>query len=530
MRYVPVESALFVYQPTDVRASSSQKSLRQLVVFDRLTSRTVFGVECDENCDYYLIEEAYDSAFFRDLPPSFVHSIRKSPWVLYSRHPIGAVAGDSEVARWTLGRGFLIVIAFIVSLFVMAFIKGTPRVLLSLSLVSIGMFVCFLSTHVLMRMLVFVVCLATLNLVRRKKEVLGSSDLPDVLSVVVALILMISYCLASLERVLAVPNVASVVGGKAKLIYECGAIPAFFWQSQGCSADMLPWYPPGLSMLVLFLNVLIGSSYSWSVQLLTPAFFVLVAIELLSLTHDKCVRLLMILMLATSTARWVSVGLYSEYVVLLCVMVGLKLLRHQSTRRWGALFLGLASWYKLEGLAFALVAYGWTLRACEGIKKAILEIGLLLMPFCLWLVLLYANGASHLFDVTVTPLSVGLYVQSLEAVAQFVFSDCKIILYLGLAYAMWKLMNGQFHIWAVVLTVLSFFLLFLLSGVVYATDESAVMQWHIETSMPRMFWLWTLVSISYYEMSTSTLTRLPPELTNVRGSKSQNIERASVVS
>ena len=155
------------------------------------------------------------------------------------------------------------------------------------------------------------------------------------------------------------PTGLGVYGGKAKLFFLSGGIPAGFFTNPAYST-MQPAYPPGLTLLTLLSYAVSNSCGEWLTQLI-PVFAA--AVALWGLCHGARAVWAMLWILAAFLDRQVlimSAYYYAEPFVALCIVLGWSRISGNGSDWRGWLLLGAAGLFKNEGLVIACaVSAAW---------------------------------------------------------------------------------------------------------------------------------------------------------------------------
>ena len=389
-RYVSPSQVLWVFQPVAPGCETAHKSLRQILRWGRMLSTTYFVEDLSCAKGGFLLMECSQSGQEWVAENQYPRVVAESgAWRLLAAADARVCDDSSECFADTMMNEFIITIIFILLLAWLYSTRGSVCALsfvLSISLLSFFFALrCFLDFQ-WGRLLLCVCCLVALFLaVKFFPKRNFSMSLAEWALAIAAICVL---ALISLSHYLPTPNFAGNVGGKAKLLYLTGGFTSEFWRGIGASADMNPAYPPACAMLVLCLGVLLGAPCEWSVQLIGTAFFALLGLELTSLVRVKISRFAVLLYMLGPTSILVSGAFYSEPGMVFCILVGLRLLTMRPECVFGGLFLGFASWFKAEGVLFALVAYGlWAITfglSHLSLRRILFYCAVIVAPATLW--------------------------------------------------------------------------------------------------------------------------------------------------
>lgn len=190
--------------------------------------------------------------------------------------------------------------------------------------------------------------------------------------IAIAAALFVFLVFLSLSHPLLVPNGIAVVGGKAKLWLLDAGLPAG-WFSEDSWALLVPAYPPGTATLVLSCFSVSGGCGEWLTQLIgcaTMAFAFLAAVS--SSCHGQTTRIAgtiwLLALFLHPVALKTGTQLYPDSMSTLCIVVGWNLLwvGTERRRRLAWIALGLAGWFKNEGILFAI--FGWIAWMIAGVR------------------------------------------------------------------------------------------------------------------------------------------------------------------
>ena len=181
--------------------------------------------------------------------------------------------------------------------------------------------------------------------------------------IAIAAALFVFLGFLSLSHPLLVPNGLAVVGGKAKLWLLGAGLPVG-WFSDDSWSLLVPAYPPGAATLVLSCFAVCGGCGEWLTQLIgcaAMAFAFLAAVS--SSCRGRTTRIAgtiwLLALFLHPVALKMGTQLYPDSMSTLCIVAGWNLLwiGTERRRRLAWISLGLAGWFKNEGLLFAVLIW-----------------------------------------------------------------------------------------------------------------------------------------------------------------------------
>lgn len=499
-RYVGSSQLLWVFLPEAPNYETVYKSLRQIVRWNRMLSETYFLEDIDCAKGGFLLIERSQCGQNLSIEKKFPYVVAESgPWKLFAAEGAKVCNNCQKGDVNVMAREFTITIVFVLFLIWLFLTRGGTCVLFFVLAVSLVTF--FFALGCILnccwgRTLLCACCLAEALLVvkwfAKKKFSMTVMEWVMVIGIVCVLVLI------SLSHHLSTPNFAGNVGGKAKLLYLTGGFSTEFWRGIGVSEDMNPAYPPAYAMLVLCLSVFMGDPCVWFVQLFGTIFFALLGFELVSLAQTKASRFVVLLYLIGPTSILVSGSFYSEPGMVFCILMGLKLLLMSSECVYGALLLGFASWFKVEGVLFALIAYGLFVfvSGCRrlSLRQNFIYGLIIIVPTVIWwcfinIVDAHFDGFDPLHFKFSRLLSVWAEMVRLQMKYPFEVLG-PLLACLCLAEHL-SLFAWLFY------TMMVFLVASLGFSCVYAFFPMSSMRWMVETNAPRLFWSLGVILLGY---------------------------------
>ena len=494
---LPSEESLYVYQSQMDSLWSVEKSIRQVVSWNRMMSRTEFGNGPDKmEHAHLLIEKSFICELSEEMLSGYAARTENGPWVLLSRRNYD----ENRCSRHIQQKGCFpwgeawCVFLFLGASLAVAVLLGVDTLLLAwfvysfvvFGLLSIGC----VSPVVQQVILISVVSLSVLLLIIRSLRVRRRVGVRVFDVVAVVLLFALVSCFA-LSHFLATPNVAGVVGGKAKWLVLNGGFSPEFWEGKGCAGDMLPAYPPCLSMLIAGVNMMAGTSGIWLEQLIGVFPFVLLYL-LCCEAFPSFVqgRALLLVLLLSRTGRLVFATLYPDGLMLAFLAAGVIRLSKSQNDLLGWFFLGAGGWVKSEGVIFAFLIMLSVLVRDYGRLRLSYVILLLIIPLG-WFSLSRSFGAT-LPDYSLACFSIDNVWRAGINIFRQCWSDVLwlvvvivVCLFYNLGNQDW-LLRVFFDIGWLIVFILVF-------SIVYAFGDSGRMIWHIATSAPRLIWSMSVV-------------------------------------
>ncbi|MBR3921765.1 MAG: hypothetical protein IKJ45_01505 [Kiritimatiellae bacterium] len=164
-------------------------------------------------------------------------------------------------------------------------------------------------------------------------------------------LLFCAYSALALTHTFVSPNGLGTVGGKARVLLLSRGFPFGFFVDP---AYMLyqPAYPPGSALVTLGGYLVSGVCDEWLIQLLNCLLMAILAGFFLSCARDWSMRLLVIAFFASPLTVRLATLFYPEVYVGLCMVVGWGRIRKNPLDWTGWLSMGLAGWFKNEGLVY----------------------------------------------------------------------------------------------------------------------------------------------------------------------------------
>ena len=389
---------LAVYQQDDPQSDSVRKSLRQIIAWHRGVGATYFGHDMNEMCwDAIMVE----SAQVGSMPMKELESYAKvvaTPWTLFCKpdliRPVSCQR-ESGAYRWWTKKEATIVAVFLAASFALAFWRGPDTLLIVWLVMSVVSFACVGLVPVRLWGRVFSLCwFASIALVAGPAVVRRERAHVRIYNGAFGLLLFGVVSILTLSHTTVTPNVASVVGGKAKLFMDSGGFTSEFWRGSNGVDDMIPAYPPGLAMLMVPLRSTCGVTGVWLEQLIGPMAMVVLFFLLGELCSSNCWRgpLLALAMLTSLTALQIFCSMYPEGVMVAFVVAGAVRLSKNPVDILGWLLVGAAGWLKNEGLLFSIaICLLLVLHVKE--RRMLLGVAIAFGLPILWHVLAASRGA-----------------------------------------------------------------------------------------------------------------------------------------
>lgn len=159
------------------------------------------------------------------------------------------------------------------------------------------------------------------------------------------------YAAFALTHTFVAPTGLGTVGGKAKLLFLSKGFPYGFFTEPSFMLYQPP-YPPGGALFLLLGYVISGGCCEWIVQVVNCCLAVLLLGFLLSRSSDWPVRCLVIAFFVSPLTLRLVTLFYPEVLMGLCMLIGWDRVRRHSLD-WGGWFaMGMAGWFKNEGLVY----------------------------------------------------------------------------------------------------------------------------------------------------------------------------------
>lgn len=497
--YVPASQQLFVFEPDSLGLATSRRSLRQVVGWNRMPCGAKFGSVVEESFrGYVLIEKTYAELTESLRSKGFELVASSGPWLLYS--PFGHMVekGQSEKCFVNASIELLALVAFVIMLLVVYRLGGIlccMLLMVALSLLTFLSVVVGCLEYVTTIFLLMFAAVLVVALHSRPIKKMQEWTLIDGCLVLLVAVILFAY---SLSQYLPTPNGASVIGGKAKLITLIGRFPDLFWTEKSDFEDMMPWYPPGLAMIVLAFDKIMDMPLCWALQASGVAIIIIIMREVLRCVTVPICRLAVLAFFLLPVTRQVSASYYSEGFEVLCLMAGMQRLSVNPYSAFGALLAGLAGWFKVEGALFAIVTVAlfapfhisWKdIRFWRSEAFAVL-------PILLWLMFLGVMRCP-MRSVCEMPRAWGGIGESVLCMLKVLLSYDIFPMAIILTFVIFlhsencRVRYKDIGVrWGVIT-----FLLFATLVVIYAISSPVGVAWHVRTSLPRLVWVWALIMI-----------------------------------
>lgn len=276
------------------------------------------------------------------------------------------------------------------------------------------------------------------------------------------------------------PNGLGVYAGKAKLLLRNHGIPEDFW-TDPAYAVYQPSYPPGMTLLALFVFAVFGIATWGPISLVVPLALVLLFLALTHRARDPIVYLTAALYVACPLALRMGAGFYAEPWAALCLVMGLSMVR-RNPRGLGWWVVGSAALFRPEALVLAGVI--WCVACVRHRGEVSVWRGLgAVLPGLTWQVIVFVLGARiYDFDFGALP-NVAHWVSALEFLGRLFTMEAGeigggILLLLGVGF--WR---GKRGAWIV--PTLFLFVCVLLLG--FNVSEDFI--WMVDYTLPRTVWL-----------------------------------------
>ena len=490
-RYVSPSQVLWVFQSVAPGCETAHKSLRQILRWGRMLSETYFVDDLSCAKGGFLLVECSQCGQGWTAENQYPRVVAESgSWRLLAAADVRVCDNGSECFATTMTNEFIVTISFIILLVWLYFTRGGICALsfvLSISLLTfffaLGCLLDFYWGRVLFGVCTLSMVLLTVKFFTKKNFSMSFVEWALAIAIICVLALI------SLSHYLPTPNFAGNVGGKAKLLYLTGGFTSEFWRGIGASADMNPAYPPAWAMIVLCLNVFLGAPCEWSVQLVGTAFFALLGLELASLARTKILRFAVLLYMLGPISILVSGAFYSEPGMVFCIFVGLRLLTMRPECISGSMFLGFASWFKDEGVLFALIAYGvWVFTFGQShlsLRRILFYCAVIVAPATLWGCFTIVVGARlDGFDFVHFEFS-RLFTAFFEIVRSFWGSSLGMLCPL---FACLCIVESSSFFARTIGTVAVLLFVSVVFSCVYVFFPASDMRWMAETNAPRLLW------------------------------------------
>lgn len=485
-RNLRIANPIVVYEDPDAEHLPFYRSIRQVLRGDCLIDavNAVSSIECWQH-GVLLIDEGWTNKLGVCL-----HVLdQENRWLLCGRTlENGAVAEPSGECLSSPSVVRLFCFAAVCSS-VLAVASFLSEVAVTVAVTCISM-LCFASMvfgvpMVILKPLSGVCLLMSCIFLRKRLDILPTSCM-----FFVSVFLFVLGSVFALSHLTGAPNASSVVGGKAFAFLHAQGVPIGFWTERDEYRDMLPHYPPGMSMFVVMAASLFGVDKIWMLQAVGPFSLALLFLNLAFGWRFAIGRLLSLAVCLVPVSRIIVSGMYSECFVAMCLVAGIKLMSKRYFF-YGAFVAGFAAWYKLEGFAFAVFI---VLEVCILFRVRLLKSICLIMasalPALFWFLFLrcYEIGVSNF---SFSNFSFSNFSCAFLDVVRVLYSDdvsLIVILFVVCGVAYERLRDDCF--WMFFTLVLAYVFAFVTFFVfVYACFSGCDMMWHISTSVSRIFWV-----------------------------------------
>ena len=312
----------------------------------------------------------------------------------------------------------------------------------------------------------------------------------------IAAVLSVSvvYAALAMTHTFVAPTGLGTVGGKAKLLFLANGLPGGFFTDPSFMLYQPP-YPPGGALFLLLGYLISGGCSEWIVQLVNCFLAALLFGFLLSRSANWPIRLLvMAFFVSPLTLRLVTLT-YPEVLVGLCMVVGWDLVCRRPLDWSGWIVMGMAGWFKNEGLVYFIAMAFPVLVSCQVKIRHLVALRFvcaMALPVA-WHVGCRLCGASLDGYVPLAEASVAKGVSALGRILEYAFCtpwiyafSFPLAIVCAFAGGVRRLALQGASIGAVI-SVVSFCLIFSLSG---AND----FEWHLD-SAERLLWVPALLML-----------------------------------
>ena len=304
----------------------------------------------------------------------------------------------------------------------------------------------------------------------------------------VSICIFIVYAVFTLTHTFVAPTGLGTVGGKAKLLFLSIGFPRGFFTDTSFMLYQPP-YPPGGALFLLWGYVFSGGCGEWIVQVVNCCFAaVLLGFFLSRLNCRPACCLVVAFFVSPLTFRLVTL-FYPEIMVGLCMIAGWNRVRRHPQDWIGWIVMGMAGWFKNEGLVYCCAIALPVFFACRRkLRGLVLLRALSAIAFPLaWHVGCRICGASLDGFLPVSSASAAKFLLAAKEIVVccmlspwqygFVFPLALLCAFMGMA----RSRNFRVVGTAVVVSMFAFCAIFSVSG---ASD----FRWHLE-SMERLLWV-----------------------------------------
>lgn len=326
-----------------------------------------------------------------------------------------------------------------------------------------------------------------------------------------AVVFFILTSAIALTHTLLAPTGLGVYAGKAKMLYSVGGIPEGFFADAAYSSFQ-PAYPPGFALLTLLAYLTSGLCGEWSVQILATASFSLT----LYIGMDEAgksgrlAQLWVLSMFLTPNVFLMATMYYAEGLMSLLIIIGIGRLCDNPTSIRGWLLLGLAGFFKNEGIVLAFVV--WLVQAIcslgrnnvsrfrdfrNGVLKSAACLAVAIGPSLAWHVFAHAQGGEFYDYAPIWHPNPSRFCAALHYIFTAAFLHpwkfgfaypAALIVFLAVA---WKRSRHEIRCFrnkdglivaGVALVILPVF------AMIFSYSTVSDFEWHLRTSVERLLW------------------------------------------
>lgn len=201
---------------------------------------------------------------------------------------------------------------------------------------------------------------------------------------------------AALSHPLLAPNGLGTYGGKAKLLYECGGVPAAFLGSAGGEV-LQPSYPPGLTLLAWLHFALSGGCGDRLVQMLVVFAMAALCFALTRRSKGPVEALPVFLFCLSPVAVRMAAGFYAEPFAALALLLGWDL-DGRGRRFAGALVMGLSGAFRPEAGVVAVLFAAAASANCGAWRGRLAMLAAAVAPSAAWQAVCGVLGYGGLYD------------------------------------------------------------------------------------------------------------------------------------